>query len=192
VLLGRTSGVARPGELPEWAVVRTGNNDGRSAGLLFALAYLDLLSEGALAGDLVVAATGAIASDGRVTPVRRVDVKLAAARLTRPDVVFAPAFPPGSGEVTDVGPQGGPSATGRTVGDQLNTAGYEAAGRRAAAEPGPVALVAVDDIRQALAWLCGRTQRPGTCELAREAADVAAADVRPEPAAPVAPAHGPQ
>ena len=78
-LLGRSSGLARPGELPSWARVRTGVTDGASAGLL-ALAYLDVLTPGPLAAGLRVAGTGAIGSDGVVTAVRMVDAKLAAAR----------------------------------------------------------------------------------------------------------------
>ena len=188
-LLGRRDGVARPGEIPDWAIARTGNNDGRSAGLLFALAYIDLLTPGALAGDLRIAATGAIASGGRITPVRFVDAKLAAARLTNPDVVFAPSFPAGSGHAV-VGSSDSPQTPGQGVGEWLDTAAYEAAGRLAATAPGVVALVPVDDVRQALAWLCGRTQRPATCDLAHDAAAEPIADARPQPSAPAAPARG--
>ena len=66
----------------------------------------------------------------------------------------------------------------RTIGDWLNTAGYEAAGRSAARQPA-MALVPIDDVRQAVAWLCGRTQRAGTCALAHAAGAVAIADARP-------------
>ena len=117
-MLGRTAGLARAGEIPGWARPRTGNADGTSAGLLFALADVDLLSSAALAGGLRVAATGTIGSDGTITSVRMVDAKLAAARLAQADVVFAPDFPAGRGSVTRVprtsaGPTPvAPSATG--------------------------------------------------------------------------------
>ena len=108
--------------------------------------------------------------DGVITPVRHVDAKLAAARLAHPDVFFAPTIPPGNGDITTVVSHQGQPTSDRTIGDWLNTAGYEHAGRIAATHPGTLALVTIDDIRQALSWLCGRTQRPATCTLADTAA----------------------
>ncbi len=140
--------------------------DGPSAGLLYALADLDLLTPGRLAGSLRVAATGALGSDGVVTSVRMVDAKLAVARLARSDVFFAPAVPAGEVGVTVASHQGRPAAHG-AIGDWLNTVGYELAGRAASAHAGEIALVPVDDVRQALAWLCGRTQQPETCAVAQ-------------------------
>ena len=165
-LLGQTSGIARPGEIPDWARPRTDNVEGSSAGLLYALADLDLLTPGRLAGELRVAATGSILGDGVITAVRHVDAKLAAARLSDPDVFFAPHIPPDSGAVTTVVYHQGERTADRTIGDWLNTAGYEHAGRIAATHPDILALVPIHDIRQALSWLCGRTQRPATCTLA--------------------------
>ena len=71
--------------LPPWAHVRTGNTDGPSAGLMMTLAYIDLLTPGALVGDMRVAGTGGIRPDGLAFPVKGIDVKVATARLTRPD-----------------------------------------------------------------------------------------------------------
>jgi len=178
-LVGASAGLARPGELPVWARPRTGGSDGPSAGLLFALADLDLLTPGNLAGNLVVAGTGAVGSDGSVTAVRMVDAKLAAARLVHPGVVFAPDFPDGSGLVTVIVSHQGQPTPSRTIGDWLNTAGFEAAGRAAGSHPMNTALVSVDDIRQAVAWLCGRTGRTSTCGVAHSAASVTMADTRP-------------
>ncbi|HKA03353.1 MAG TPA: hypothetical protein VKD67_03460 [Acidimicrobiales bacterium] len=165
------------GDLPKWARARTGNADGTSAGLLFALAHLDLLTAGPLAGSLRVAATGSIGSDGTVTAVRMVDAKVAAARLAGADVVFAPDFPAGTGAVTSVPSHVGRPAADGPIGDWLNTAGFEAAGRAATA--GSAALVQVDDVRQALAWLCGRTGRADTCSLAHAAAARPFSSARP-------------
>ena len=153
------------GELPRWARVRTADTDGPSAGLLFALAYIDLMTAGPLAGHLRVTATGSLGSDGTVTAVRMVDAKVAAARLAGADVVFAPDFPAGTGAVMSVPSHHGRPTADRPIGDWLNTSGFEAAGRVATA--GTVALVQVDDVRQALAWLCGRTGRAETCSTAR-------------------------
>jgi len=166
-----------PGDLPDWARARTGNTDGPSAGLLFALADVDLMAAGPLAGGLRVAATGSIGSDGTVTAVRMVDAKVAAARLAGADVVFAPDFPAGTGIVTSPPSHLGRPTADRPIGDWLNTSGFEAAGRAAIA--GTVALVQVDDVRQALAWLCGRTGRADTCSLAHAAAARALAVGRP-------------
>jgi hypothetical protein len=168
-LLDSSRAPARPGEIPDWARPRTAQLDGPSAGLLYALADLDLLTPGRLAGSLRVAATGAVGSDGVVTSVRMVDAKLAAARLAGSDVFFAPAIPAGEIGATVLSHQGTPAAHG-AIGEWLNTAGYELAGRAASAPSGETALVPVDDVRQALAWLCGRTQRPETCAVAHAGA----------------------
>jgi hypothetical protein len=165
--------------LPAWARPRTGNADGASAGLLFALADLDLRTPGALARGLRLAATGTIGSDGSVTAVRMVDAKLAAARLAGADAVFATDFPGTSGEVTAVRSHLGHPTRDRSIGDWLNTDGFRAAGRAAAGHRGSVALVRVDDVRQALAWICGRTGAPATCALADAAAATPLLAARP-------------
>ncbi len=131
-LLGGPGGVARAAEIPAWARPRTGGADGTSAGIVFALADIDLLTPGRLAADLRVAGTGSIGSDGTVTAVRGVDAKLAAARLAHADVMFAPDFPAGTGPVTTVISHLGRDDPDRRIGDWLDTAGYEDAGRRAA------------------------------------------------------------
>lgn len=121
-----------------------------------------------------MAATGAIRSDGVVTPVRHVDAKLAAARLADPDVVFVPTTPTETSDVTTVASHRGAATPDRVIGGWLNTRRYEQAGRLAGSQPGTVDVaVVVDDIRQALSWLCGRTRRPATCALADGAAGVA-------------------
>ena len=84
--------------LPLWARVRTGNTDGPSAGLMMALAYIDLLTPGALVGDLRVAGTGGIRPDGLAFPVKGIDVKVATAMLARPDVIFVTRPPKSSRE----------------------------------------------------------------------------------------------
>jgi hypothetical protein len=117
-----------------------------------------------------------------------VDAKLAAARLVPVDVVFGPQFPSGSGAVTVVASHLGHPTADRTIGDWLNTDGYEAAGRQAAGRPGSIALVSVDDIRQALAWLCGRLGRPVTCLVAHAAAAVPLPLARPYATNEVTPA----
>jgi hypothetical protein len=153
--------------LPLWAHVRTGNTDGPSAGLMFALAYIDLLTPGALVGDLRVAGTGGIRPDGLAFRVKGIDVKVATAMLARPDVVFVTRLPKSVEDVTIVESQHERiPVNGYTVGEWLNVAGYERAGRDAARHPETAPVVLVHDLRQALAWLCGRTAGTSVCAAA--------------------------
>ena len=90
VAVGSHGGATVISELPSWARVRTGITTGPSAGLIFTLAYIDLLTRGALVGDLRVAGTGGISANGYVFTVAGVEVKIATALLAGPDVVFSP------------------------------------------------------------------------------------------------------
>ncbi len=156
---------------PDSARVRTGNDMGFSAGLMFTLAYIDMLTPGALVGDLRVAGTGGIGPDGVVTPAFGIEVKVAAAMLTRPDVIFTTSAPSSIDDVTIVESQHTRIAdTGYTTGEWLNVSGYEQTGRVAGSHPGTTAVVVVHDLRQALAWLCGRTDDTTTCAAAQRAA----------------------
>ncbi len=160
-------------DLPDWARVNTGNDTGYSAGLIFTLAYLDVLTPGPLVGDLRVAGSGGIGSDGVVTPAFGLETKVAAALLTQPDVVFLTAALPLIDNVTVVESEHTRLPTaGYTVAEWLNLDGYEHVGRVAAAHAGTIALVAVHDLRQALAWLCGRTDNERTCTIAHKAASI--------------------
>ncbi len=171
--VGSQSDLTTSDKLPQWAHFRTGDDTGPSAGLMFTLAYIDALTSGALVGDLRVAGTGAIGPDGVVIPVKMIEVKVAAALLARPNVVFTPEAPDGTENVTIVDSEHTriPDADS-TVAGWLNVSGYEQAGRAAAAHPGTTAFVVVHDIRQALAFLCGRTDNATTCAVARTAASI--------------------
>jgi hypothetical protein len=159
--------------LPIWAHVRSGNTDGPSAGLIMALAYIDLLTPGALVGDMRVAGTGGIRPDGLAFPVKGIDVKVAAAMLARPDVIFVTRPPSMVEHVTIIQSQKERiPAPGYTVGEWLNVAGYEQAGRAASGRPGTVPVVVVHDLRQALAWLCGRTDGESVCAVAHRSASL--------------------
>lgn len=158
--------------LPDWAHVRTGNNTGPSAGLMFTLAYLDLLTPGALVGSVRVAGTGGISSNGFAFTVSGIDVKVATAMLTRPDVVFVPGLPKSIEHVTIVESQSGHVPDIGDIAEWLNLSGYEQAGRSAAAEPETPAVVVVHDLRQALAWLCGRSNSASVCAIAHRSASI--------------------
>jgi hypothetical protein len=158
--------------LPLWAHVRTGNNTGPSAGLLFTLFYIDLLTPGALVGNLRVAGTGGIAIDGVAFSVSGIDVKIATALLTQPDVIFIPGLPTVIDNVTIVESQSNRVPDGGDIADWLNLSGFEHAGRGAASNPGKAAVVLVHDVRQALAWLCGRTDSASVCAAAQRSAGI--------------------
>ena len=153
--------------------IHTGTIDGPSAGLMFTLADIDLLTPGTLVDGLRVAGTGAIGADGVVIPVSHVDVKVAAATLAGPDVIFTPEAPTSAAHVTIVDSQHTRNPPpGHSVGEWLNVRGFQQAGREAAAHPGIVAIVVVHDLRQALAWLCGRTSTTTVCAAADRAAAI--------------------
>ena len=176
--------------LPLWAHVRTGNTDGPSAGLIMTLAYIDLLTPGALVGDLRVAGTGGIGPDGVAFRVKGIDVKVAVARLTRPGVIFVTKPPTSVENVTIVESQKERiPADGYTVGEWLNVVGYEKSGRAAASRPGTAPVVVVHDLRQALAWLCGRTGVSSVCTTAQRSARVPIGTFRADAsdAAPLSP-----
>jgi hypothetical protein len=164
---GTAEGSATSDRLPDWARVPTGNDQGFSAGLMFTLAYIDALTPGPLVGDLRVSGTGGIGPDGLVTPAFGLEVKVAAAMQTGPDVVFTTGAPSSVDHVTIVESQHTrlPDA-GHTVAEWLNVSGYERAGQLAASHAGTTAIVVVHDVRQALAWLCGRTGTPTVCAAA--------------------------
>ena len=66
---------------------------GPSAGITYAIGYLNIISDGAFTGGLVVAATGSLGSNGYVDPINSVNEKLAAADLAEADVLFTPSIP---------------------------------------------------------------------------------------------------
>ncbi len=66
---------------------------GLSAGVTYAIAYLNIISDGAFTGDLVVAATGGLDPHGYIHPINAITEKTAAARLAGADVLFTPSIP---------------------------------------------------------------------------------------------------
>jgi hypothetical protein len=140
---------------------------------MMALAYIDLLTPGPLVGDMRVAGTGGIRPDGLAFAVKGIDVKVATAMLTRPDVIFVTKPPKSVENVTIVQSQKERiPADGYTVGEWLNVAGYEQAGRVAAGHAGTAPVVVLHDLRQALAWLCGRTDGASVCAAAHRSESI--------------------
>jgi hypothetical protein len=172
-VVGWTSASRAPNQFPRWARLRTGNDTGGSGGLMFTLTYIDVLTPGALVGNLRVAGTGGVGPDGVVFPVSNLEIKVAAALLTRPDVIFTTRPPEQTEHVTIVESQLTRYPTdGFTPGEWLNVIGYQQAGRIAASDPGTVAVVVVHDLRQVLAWLCGRTESAIACAVARSSTSI--------------------
>ena len=166
--------------LPYAARVRTSNTNGPSAGLIFTLAYIDLLTHGALVGDLRVAGTGGISVDGYVFSVAGIEAKVATALLARPDVIFTPRPSKLVEHTTVIGAVDNRyPAAGDTIADWLDLGSYEQAGRDAAGHAGTVAFVVVHDFRQALAWLCGRTSSVTACVIAHRSGGIPIAVAKP-------------
>ncbi|MGY9082749.1 MAG: S16 family serine protease [Acidimicrobiales bacterium] len=77
-------------EFPIDIDLRTGNVSGPSAGLAFALAIMDVLSEGELTNGLSIVATGSLDRAGNVGPVGGLQQKTVAAERSGADVFFVP------------------------------------------------------------------------------------------------------
>lgn len=71
--------------------IDTTNVGGPSAGLMYTLTMIDMLSEEDLAGGRVIAGTGTIDLDGSVGPIGGIRQKIVAAQATGADVMFVPA-----------------------------------------------------------------------------------------------------
>lgn len=67
------------------------NVGGPSAGLMYTLAMIELLSDGDLAGGRILAGTGTIATDGAVGPVGGIRQKVVAAEAAGAEVMLVPA-----------------------------------------------------------------------------------------------------
>lgn len=78
-------------DLPRDVIFEVGEVGGASAGLMFALAVYDAVTEGDLTGGRAVAGTGSIALDGSVGPVGGARQKLAAARRAGAAIFLAPS-----------------------------------------------------------------------------------------------------
>lgn len=180
-------------EWPTWAGrVRVGNMDGASGGLMFTLAMLDAMYGHNSAGDLVVAGTGVILSDGRAGYIAGQDAKFTAAQRAGADVFFSSA--PLASATEDKYPTvefaTDPSRARDGVSAYLALEDYRAAGETHTG----LTIVYVDDVRQVLAYLCG-AQLSTSCLLVDSMADDTMHDVRPyspisSPQADFQPARG--
>jgi Lon-like protease len=83
--------VAESFSFPFSVKIRTGNIGGPSAGLMFALAIIDMLSPANLTGGRFIAGTGAIEANGTVDPIGGIQQKMVGARQAGATVFLTPA-----------------------------------------------------------------------------------------------------
>lgn len=77
-------------QLPFWVDIDTGIVGGPSAGMMYTLAIIDVLTPGSLTGGHVVAGTGTIDIDGKVGPVGGVRQKVVAAEAAGAEYMLVP------------------------------------------------------------------------------------------------------
>jgi PDZ domain-containing protein len=78
-------------DVPFKVTITLADIGGPSAGLMFALAIVDKLQDGTLAGNTFVAGTGEIDTDGSVKPIGGINFKMTAAREAGATVFLVPA-----------------------------------------------------------------------------------------------------
>jgi len=84
-------GIGSVANFPFPLVIESGDIGGPSAGLMWTLGVVDLLTPGDLSGGRVVAGTGTIDLDGKVGPIGGIAEKVVAAERAGAAVFFAPA-----------------------------------------------------------------------------------------------------
>ncbi len=84
-------GLSEKPEVPFTVTITLPDVGGPSAGLMFALAIVDKLTPGALAGNTFVAGTGEITPEGQVGPIGGISLKMLRAREAGATVFLVPA-----------------------------------------------------------------------------------------------------
>ena len=161
----------------------TAAGGGDSAGLLYVLSHLQLITDGALAGDIELAATAALTAEGRLAPISAPDEKLAAAAVAGVDVVFTSTQPSADAiEAVDGRWVNVPRRT--RTGDVAADRGWDEY-RSFGAERTGLDVVGVRHVGDAVAYLCGAGSAvacdllPAVAGLAVESAGVAQVAVAP-------------
>lgn len=134
----------------------TAPGGGPSGGLIYAITYLNIISNGAFTGDVRVAATGRLSSHGYVHPINAIDEKIAAAHLAGADVLFTPSTP--TNENIDeygarlVGELFRARNTGAALAEERRLDNYRDWG---ADHPNGMDVVGIRHIADVAAYLCG-------------------------------------
>jgi hypothetical protein len=130
---------------------------GFSAGLTFAIGYLNVMSGGAFTDDVAVASTGTLDADGYVDWVTAIDEKTAAAHMAGVDVMFTSAAPAFFTVDTYAarfeGDLHGARRTGVELASERDWGGYEELG--AGRPTSGMDIVAVAHLGDVAAYLCG-------------------------------------
>jgi hypothetical protein len=134
----------------------TAPGGGSSAGITYTIAYLNVISDGAFTGNIRVAATGRLTSDGYVHPINAINEKMAAAHLADADVIFTPSTPDAEHLDTfsarHVGELFRARNTGSTLGDERRLGNYHTWGTT---QPDGLDIVGIRHIADVAAYLCG-------------------------------------
>jgi hypothetical protein len=129
---------------------------GTSGGLIYLIAYLNLVSDGAFTAHVRVAATGALDAEGYIVHVRGMDEKLGAARLAGADVLFTPSSPSHPQLAAHAARHAGHTYRTRhgrvSLAEERGLDDYQLWG---ATQPDGVDVVNVGHIADVAAYLCG-------------------------------------
>jgi hypothetical protein len=154
---------------------------GFSAGLTFAVGYLNEVSDGAFTGDVGVAATGALDDDGYLDWVTAIDEKTAAAQVAEVDVMFTTATPTYSTldryAARYEGDLHGARRTGTALAAERNWSAYEQLG--ADRPTAGMDVVAVAHLGDVAAYLCGAGSA-FACDVRATLADTTIGALAPE------------
>jgi hypothetical protein len=134
----------------------TAPGGGNSGGLIYAIAYFNVISDGAFTGELRIAATGRIARKGYVQPINAVNEKTAAAHFADADVFFTPSIPAethldrfGARQVGELNRAG---LTGNSLDEERHLDRYHSWGANRA---DGMDIVGVRHVADVAAYLCG-------------------------------------
>jgi hypothetical protein len=139
---------------------------GNSGGITYAIAYLNLVSNGAFTNELSVAATGELEPLGYVHPINGINEKTAAAHLAGAEVLFTPSIP--TAETIDahgdrvVGELFRARDTGATLADERVLDSYRRWGTHRPEDA--MDIVGVRHFGDVAAYLCG-TGSAYACEI---------------------------
>jgi predicted S18 family serine protease len=129
---------------------------GPSGGLTRAIAYLNVVSDGAFTGELRVAATGQIDPDGYLRGIEHIDAKTAAASLADVDVLFTPTVPTSNAGDAPAARIVGEIARDTTSGDSFHDPDRLRTLRQwGATRPAGMDVVDVRHVIDVSAYMCG-------------------------------------
>lgn len=148
---------------PQVDFAAPGDVGGPSGGLAFALAALDALSSGSLAGGCRVAATGTVTPAGDVGPVAGIPQKMAAAREAGIAVFFRPSQPGPDERDRPRSPAGAGALPARDAAGSAGRPVCAAPRGQPAAAGDSMRVVPVASLGEAVRWLCNQGGDDALC-----------------------------